>query len=265
MTATNKISILVLDFNRPEEGRNLLLSLQKFAKHDKEIVYLCNGGESDYAYKFYQEGLIDTLIIKKHGDGGGFGQTDLWRYCKTEYAFFVQVDHVLQREINEKTIEYFINLLNQGFKCIDLNGDQSGKGAWTDRAHFMKTEFFNSLGPFPNFGPGLDNGKWNEQHLQEKFRDNNYRIAHITPIFFGDTGKYSERQAGKNGEGILIHRTDNKQMWVVKPILEKCSVYPPLSDPEFEDMISGNWPKWGKDVVGRVPEAWKNNVFEFWR
>ena len=229
----NKVSILILDFSRRTESQVLLESLKNNALFNKEIVYLCNGGESDYAYDFYNQGLIDTLIVKKTGQGGGWGQTDLFKYSKTKYSLFCQVDQVLITPIKQETMNYFISLLEGDFKCIDLNGDQSSRGVWTDRAHLINTEFFNSLGPFPNFGPGLDNGKWNEQHLQEKFKENNYKIAHINPLFFADNGKYSIRQAGKNQEGILIHSTDEKQMWVIKPILEPCEVYPPLNSSEM--------------------------------
>ena len=262
---SEKISILILDFSRPSEGRTLLESLKKFANFDKEIVYMCNGGDSQYAYDFYKEGLIDTLIIKKNGDGAGFGQTDLLRYCKTKFAIFCQVDQFLLREITQKTMDYLVSMLEDDFKCVDLNGDQSNNHIWTDRCHLINTEFFNSLTPFPNGGPGADSLPWNEKYLQEKFKDNNYKIAHIFPLYFADAGKYSQRQAGKNKEGILIHRTDNKQMWVIKPILEECDVYPPLSKEEFKDMINGNWPIWGKDEIGRVPDVWRNNVFEFWK
>lgn len=255
-----KISYLVLDYNRPEEGEKLLLSLQKFANHDKEIVYLCNGGESDYAYEFYKQKLINTLIIKDLGFGGGWGQTDLWRCCKTEYAFFIQVDQELVLPIDEDIISKFIDLLND-YKCIDLNGDQSRRNVWTDRAHFMNSDFFNSLGPFPNFGPGLDNGKWNEQYLQEKFIENNYKIAHITPVFFRDNGKFSVREAG---DGVFKHRCDTKQLWVIKQPTYKTEVYPPLNDLEWQTVLNGNWSVWGKDKEGRVPNAWKDKVFRAW-
>ncbi len=256
----DKTSILILDFNRKDEGRALLESLKKFANFNKDIVYMCNGGDSQYAYDFYKDGLIDTLIIKKHGDGGGFGQTDLFRYCKTKYAFFIQVDHELTDEINEYTINHFIQLLNNGYKCIDLNGDQSNRGAWTDRAHFIDVEFFNNLGPFPNFGPGLDDGKWNEQHLQEKFKDNNYKIAHIHQVIgkalFRDCGKWSVRQAG---DGLYRHRCDTKMLFVMNKPSYITEVYPPFNATEWEEAISGNWPKEGK-----IPEKWKNNSFIVW-
>ena len=256
------ISYLVLDYNRPTEGKVLLDSLQKYANHEKEIVYLCNGGESEYAYNFYKQGLINTLITKKIGDGGGHGQTDLWRYCKTEYAFFIQVDQELILEINEDIIKYFIKLLEQEhFSCIDVNGDQSGNSKWTDRAHFMKADFFHSLGPFPNFGPGLDDGKWNEQHLQEKFIENNYKIAHISPLFFRDCGKYSVRQAG---DGIFKHRCDTKQLWVIKCPTFKTNIYPPLNDDEWQEVLTGKWAVWGRDVEGKVPASWKDKIFKAW-
>lgn len=253
---SEQVSILILDFNRPEEGKTLLLSLRKFANFNKEIIYMCNGGESDYAHSFYKEGLIDTLIVKRNGRGGGWGQTDLFKSCNNKYAIFLQVDHALIQYLSQQTIDTCIKALNDGFKCIDLNGDQSGRGIWTDRAHLINVDFFNSLGPFPNFGPGLDNGKWNEQHLQEKFKENGYRIAHIKPTFFLDAGKWSVRQAGN---GLFKHRCDLKTLYVLKQPTYKTEVYPPLNEAEWGEVLSGNWPKEGK-----IPEQWKEHSFKFW-
>lgn len=250
-----KVSYLILDFYRKEEGEILLKSLQKYTTHDKEIVYMINGGDYDYAYEFYRQGLIDTLIIKRNGDGGGFGQTDLWRYCKTKYAFFLQVDHELVCGISNDVIKYLINTLETyKFQCVDLSGNQ-GRGGWSDRAHFMSTEFFNSLGPFPNFGPGLDDGKWNEQHLQEVFRDHGYKIASIFPTFFKDLGKWSVRQAG---DGLYKHRCDNKKMWILKQPTYKTEVYPPFDDEEWDRVLKGQWQD------GDIPQQWKQHSFKCW-
>lgn len=254
-----KVSYLILDFNRPEEGELLLTSLQSLARHPKEVVYLCNGGNSSYAIDFYNRGLIDTLIIKKDGDGGGFGQTDLWRYCKTKYAFFLQVDHILVSEIKQETINYFIDLLeNKSFKCIDLNGDQSNKGGWTDRAHFMSSEFFNSLAPFPNGGPGTENEGffWNEEYLGNTFANNGFKIAHISPLFFRDCGKWSVRQAG---DGLYKYRCDTKNLYVLGKPTYRTEVFPPFNDSEWELAINGNWPK-----DGMVPKQWEKNSFIYW-
>ena len=250
-----KSSYLILDFNRPEEGKILLESLKIFAQHEKEVIYLVNGGESDYAYNFYKEGLIDTLIIKKYGDGGGFGQTDLFRYCKTKFAFFVQVDQKLIRPITEYDINSFIESLNFGYKCIDLNGDQSRRDVWTDRVHFINVEFFNSLGPFPNFGPGLDNGLWNEKYLQDKFIENGYLISHQYPLYFQDMGVWSVRQAG---DAIYKHRTDLKSLFVIKKPTFKTEVYPPLNSLEWEIMLKGEW------IDGTIPEKWREYSFRCW-
>lgn len=250
-----KISYLILDYNRPEEGEILLNSIHQLANHDKEIVYLVNGGESDYAIDFYKKGLIDTLIIKKNGDGGGFGQTDLFKFCKTKYAFFVQVDHILVNPIDNNLTDFFIKLLETDYKCIDVNGDQSGKGIWTDRAHFIDVDFFNNLGPFPNFGPGNEDGQWNEEYLQNKFINNNYQIAHISPLLFLDNGKWSVRESG---DGIYKHRCDTKELYIIKTPTYKTEIYPPLNETEWELVLNNKW------VDGQIPEKWKNNSFKYW-
>jgi hypothetical protein len=154
------------------------------------------------------------------------------------------------------TFERLVGLLNSGFHCVDLNGDQSGRGIWTDRAHLIETAFFNSLGPFPNGGPGNDAQKWNEQYLQQVFAEKNYRIAHVTPAVFSDRGKWSIREAG---DGIFRHRCDEKGLHVVKQPTHRTEVYPPLNENEWQDMLAGKW------VNGTIPEAWKEHSFVCWK
>ena len=252
-----KCSFLVLDFKKEVETYNCLLSIKKHAMFPHKIIYLDNGAfDEKYPHEFYKDGLCDVLIRKKNGMGGGYGQTDLIRYCDTPYFFFVQNDQELILDLSPENMDYFIGLLNNGYNCVDLNGDQSRRGAWTDRAHFMKTEFFNSLGPFPNGGPGHDSEPWNESYLQYKFQENNYKIAHIKPAPFKDCGKWSVREAG---DGLYKHRCDTKILFVEKIPTYKTEVFPPFNDEEWELALSGNWPKEGK-----VPELWINNVFKFW-
>lgn len=262
---SQKVSFLVLDFKKPIETRACLESIKKYAADiDKEVILLSNGSNEDYPWELKKEGLCDILIDKNLGDGGGHGQTDLFRFCRTKYAFFVQNDNTLQFSITSEILNRFISLLETEFNCLDLNGDQSGKGIWTDRPHFIDVEFFNSLGPFPNSGPGKDNGLWNEQYLQEVFLKRNYKICHINPVFFRDCGKWSIRSYGKDNDGILRHRTDSKEIFVVKLAKEMSYPYPPLNEGEVLDMQSGNWPVWGKDKNGRIPEIWKSNSFVYW-
>jgi len=48
--------ILILDFNRPEELKTLLESIQANAKFEKDVIVLNNGGER-YADQYKEEGL----------------------------------------------------------------------------------------------------------------------------------------------------------------------------------------------------------------
>lgn len=252
-----KASFLVLDYKKDEETRICLHSIRKHAKIPHKIVYLDNGSNQDYPFQIYKDGLCDVLICKKKGQGGGFGQTDLIRYCDTEYFFFVQNDQILINDITQTKLDNFMGMVDNIFQCLDLNGDQSGgKGIWTDRAHFMKTSLFNSLGPFPNGGPGNDGPEWNEGYLQKVFQEKHYAIGHVHPLFFQDNGKWSVREAG---DGIFKHRTDTKQLYVVKQPTTKTEPYPDLTDEEWETVLNGKW------LNGDIPFKWKPHSFTFWK
>lgn len=252
------LSFLVCDFRKKFETQNCLQSIKKHALLPHCTIYLDNGAsDENYPNDFYQQELCDIIIRKRRGMGAGFGQTDLIRFCSTKYFIFVENDQELIQDITQDRLNYFIDLLeNKGFHCIDLNGDQSNKDAWTNRAHLMKTSFFNSFAPFPNGGPGYDSLPWNEEFLSHKFRDNNYKIAHIRPLFFKDCGKWSIREAG---DGLYKHRTDTKILFIEKTPTYKTDVFPPFDTEDWELALSGNWPKDGK-----VPNLWKNNVFKCW-
>src|ERR1041384_263136 len=132
-----KCSFLVLDFKKSQETFNCVESIKKPALFPYTTIYLDNGGfDEEYPNELYKKGLCDVLVRKKNGMGGGYGQTDLIRYCPTEYFFFIQNDQELILDITQENINWFIELLNNGYSCIDLNGDQSRSGIWTDRAHF---------------------------------------------------------------------------------------------------------------------------------
>lgn len=251
-----QVSFLVLDFRKEQETRACLESLARHVKIPHKVVLLDNGGAQDYVWKLYQEGLCDVVISKRVGRGGGFGQTDLFRWCDTPYAVFVQNDQELLCDIDERALDQLTLALNGGFHCVDLNGDQSRKGIWTDRAHMIKTDFFNGLGPFPNGGPGDDARPWNEAYLQKVFAERGYRIAHVTPAIFADCGKWSVREAGG---GIFKHRCDTKQMFVVRPPIHRSDVYPPFNDQEWSLALAGCW------VDGTIPEAWKAHSFRHWK
>jgi len=253
-----QVSFLVLDFCKEGDSRACLRSIRDHVKIPHKVVYLDNGSGQNYPWKLYaEEELCDVIISKRVGRGGGFGQTDLFRWCDTKYAIFVQNDQKLVNDIGDNEFYHFVSLLNSGFKIIDLNMDQSGLGVWTDRAHMIETEFFNSLGPFPNGGPGNDALPWNEAYLQKVFKERNYKIAHITgPLFFEDCGKWSVREAG---DGLFKHRCDTKRLYVLREPTYKTEVYPPLNDEEWVKVLGGNW------IDGDIPEAWKKHSFEHWK
>ena len=71
-------NILILDYNRPKESELLLASIKKYANFNYKIIYLSNGGEQDYAIDYYNKGLIDKLILRKHNSGCGLGTRELF-------------------------------------------------------------------------------------------------------------------------------------------------------------------------------------------
>ncbi len=259
-----QVTFLVLDFRKEAETRTCLESIRRHAKLPHKTVLLDNGADplTNYPGDLYREGLCDVLIRKRDGRGGGFGQTDLFRWCDTRYAIFVQNDQELLCDIDEVVFAQLTSLfrpdgsISGAYQCIDLNGDQSHKGIWTDRAHLIDTAFFNSLAPFPNGGPGNDAVPWNEAYLQQVFAERGYQIAHIRPALFADCGKWSVREAG---DGLYRHRCDTKQLWIERQPTYRTEVYPPFTDSEWADVLAGRW------VGGTIPEQWKAHSFTHWR
>lgn len=258
MTAIPQLTAAVLDFNKEAETRACLESLRAHIRVPHKIVLLDNGGDASATYPndLYQAGLCDVLIRKRVGGGGGAGQTDLFRWCDTPLSLFCQNDQIMVDDLDEARLARFSAMLDGQFRCIDLNGDQSSRGVWTDRAHLIKTDFFNSLAPFPNGGPGDDAAKWNEQYLQETFAARGYQIAHIRPALFADCGKWSVREAG---DGLFRHRCDSKQIWILRQPTYRTEVYPPFSESEWQLALAGKW------VDGTIPEAWRPHSFEHWK
>src|SRR3990167_1624033 len=118
-----KVSFLILDYRKESETFDCLYSIKKRALFPHKTILLDNGGFGlDYPNRFYEADLCDVLIRKQKGMGGGYGQTGLIRYCDTEYFIFVQNDQELIQDMTEHTIKYFIDALNMGYHCIDLNG-----------------------------------------------------------------------------------------------------------------------------------------------
>ncbi len=255
---TDIVSFLVLSYRKPIETRRCLESIRDHVKVPYQIICLDNGSRTKDSWDLYTQGLCDVLINKHTGRGGGVGQTDLFRYCDTQYAYFVQSDQMLKHDITSEVQTRFIEALSAGARCIDLNGDQSGSGRWTDRAHFIDAQWFNSLAPFPNGGPGpLHELRWNENYLQEVFDKLDNPIVHVKPVLFADNGVTTVRELPCGG--IVSMRTDTKAVqWLHPP--KAPYVFPEHTPEEWEEAIAGNW------RAGTIPSLYleRGQSFNHW-
>lgn len=257
-----KVSILVLDYEKPFESKLLLDSIKTGCQFDYELIYLSNGGEQNYVFDYYKQGVIDKLILNKKNNGCGNATVQLFDSCETDFAFYIQVDQILNSYITQKHIEEFIKILNNryyNYRCIDLAGAQAGKNKYSERANFIDVNFYKSLpkgekGKYGGPGPYNDK-KYVEQYVQEYFEQNKCQIYHTLPLFI-DNGKTSIREIG---DGKYIHTCDTKILKVLKTPTYKTEIYPPLNDSEWERLLAGNWPPEGK-----IPEQWIKHSFKVW-
>ncbi|MBP9682992.1 MAG: hypothetical protein KBD76_16445 [Bacteriovorax sp.] len=259
----DKISILILDYNKPEESLLCLESVHKHCKFEKEVVFYSNGGEQDYAIDFYKEGLIDKLVLSKKNWGLGCGTTDLLQLCRTEYFIYLQNDQFFFRDLNEK--EEIFNLKNfyhNRFNCgsISLAGFPCGEFIYSDRCHFGKTQFFRDMdkwgGSYPDEGCGIFwNGPetYNENFIQRFYKEHGILHFQTGMPYVIDNGKTSIRE---NPDGsIFKHNPDSKQLWVIKAPKEKQAWPENLLDSEWISIIDGTFEQ------GSIPENWKKDSF----
>lgn len=257
----NKIvGFAVLDYNKPKETRILLESLKKHIKLKKyhpRVVLLSNGGQQDYILQFYQEGLIDELILKKDNVGTGYGTIDLMMYLnRTDQAFYIQNDHALICDITDEIIDKFNELLEncQKYSHIDVSGNQ-GNGIYSERAQYVRTKFYNGI-PKSGGGPGpYSHLKWSEQSIQEFCKEKGLGFI-VTPIFFANIGKWSVRQWECGTE--TRHRTDTKELEFTKlpknGLSQTLIDFYSLTKDEVDVILNGNW-------GFQIPENRKNDSF----
>lgn len=255
-----KFNFLILDYNRPKESELCLKSIKTFAKFDYSIVYLSNGGEQEYVYNYYKNGLIDKLILRKNNSGCGLGTRELFNDfdLDCDYVFYVQCDQFMARELHLAEIEHYLSNLQDDILYIDLAGNQ-GHNNYSERAHLINKHAYNKI-PNTRGGPGpYANEKWTEQSLQDYMKDNKLSFLSIKPAVFADNGKISYRQFPCGGE--TMHFTDTKQLWILKPLKQKYLDWPniELNDKEWELVLSNKW------VNGTVPEKLKQHSFNHWQ
>ncbi len=259
-----ELSFLVINFSRDGETHLCLKSIRDNCKIPHRITLLDNGSlESQIAYNFFKEGLCDDLILKNENDGGSLGEQDLFNFCKTPYAIFVQCDQILNKEIIQETFTRFKQIVDYDshIRCIDMAGGQAGMNIYSDRAHFINRDFFNAIENKPEWGPGhegtVENGQHSEGYIQDKFKRMGWRVIHTD--HFTDNGKWSIRQIQGNN-GISKHSTDSKQLfWVERPNhVGPDGSFPNLTKREWELSVNGEW------IDGTIPENWKRDSFTYW-
>jgi hypothetical protein len=241
------VSYLILDFMRPDESKICLESIHKHSKFPFKVIYLSNGGAQDYVIDYYHKGLISKLILNKDNNGLGFGTTDLFRFCDTKYSIYLQSDQYLRRTFAKDELEYIISFIdtvsrNKLIKSVSLAGDMC-QGKYSERCHIIETNFYNSIQNKPNGGAGpYHDIPWNEGYIQKYYLDNNYSHL-IYEMLFLDNGCYATRQ---NPDGsIWTHRTDSKQMKLVKGPVKEKYVHPFFTDEEWDFVLKNQtWPEW---------------------
>lgn len=255
-----KTAFLLLDFNRPEESELCLYSIKKFAKFPYKLYYLANGNFKPYAKSYKKLGYIDELIESEKNIGCGPGTRLLYETCKEPYAFYIQVDQYLGRELTEERVNHWIDILEgrieqyKNVKWIDLAGNQ-GHGVYSERANFINVDFYNSIkGSWGGPGETADQ-LWREEVVQNYTKKYNYQF--ISYNYFVDNGKVSIRQ---NPDGsVWSHYTDEKKLFLLKGPVKEKYVYPKLSDKEWKEVLKTQ--KWED---GKIPEKEKDHSFIVW-
>ncbi len=262
-----QLSFLVLDYNRPAESAHCLRSIKQMVTFDNyEVVYFSNGGDQDYVYKFYKEGLIDRCILNTTNEGTGFGTMKLMQSCCTDYFMSIQCDNFISRELDQEELDRWIEKLEGpgNINCIDLA--HVGPHTFSERCYVMKTDFYNSNPYNIGGGPGpYSKIKWTERSTQdwlgcdaEGQSDQIISWAHPTtgkPLI-GNLGKYTITSCKHGGE--YKFRNDTQQLWVLKPPTEKSFFGKEVTDEEWDKILNGEWEE------GAVPEnqrKWISNYF----
>jgi hypothetical protein len=246
---------------RPVESKLCLQSLRENTKFECPIIFLSNGGDQDYVWQFYKNGLIDKLILRKTNSGCGLGTRELMNDFDSEWVFYIQEDQYLGRELIQEEIGSYIKKINNNeCCCVDLAGDQ-GRGRFSERAFFLNKNFYNSI-PNDIGGPGpFADHKWTEQCVQEYIENNNLKIYHA-PIAFGDNGKISFREFPCGGQ--TLHFTDTKQLWILRPLKREYHDFP-----FYQDLMSDEWKLilGGKWKGGTIPQYFNNpeKSFKIWK
>lgn len=258
-----KLTVGILDYNRPAESERCLKSIHSYIQVDnKKILYLSNGGQQDYVINWYNEGLIDSLLLNKTNWGCGLAFKQMAQAALTEWIMMVQSDQYAARVFSNEEFEFGIEYLksNPGVLYIDLAGNQ-GNGNMSERALLINRRKYLDLPDMDNIigGPGpYAQSKWTERHMQDMGKQLGLTFVSAAPVF-ADNGAYSQREYGPEyGNAVTRHRTDTKRLWILKPFSKRADGFPnlTLTDEEWAEVLEGRWP-----IEGKIPEHDKPHSF----
>ncbi len=263
-----KLTVCLVTHNRDVESEHCLRSIRHhfvLPRDQWKMLFLANGGDSTLPRIWYNEGMIDTLVLNRKNWGGGVALKQAAQAALTEWVILVQTDQYAIRPYTEAELDHHISYLidNPQAAYIDLAGNQ-GHGRASERALLINRRRYLDLPGFDEVvgGPGpLAQKKWTEKHLQEHCPS-----FALVPLLFADNGKWSEREypAEYGVDGIqprTLHSTDQKVLKVVWPFGKRADGFPnlTLTDDEWREILEGRWP-----VEGKVPEHDKPHSFIAW-
>lgn len=251
------IEFLLLDFDREEETRLCVESIRKHAKFYHVVRLLHDSPLRFYHTELQEEGFIDYLHSNPTNLGCGVSTAQLFAFCESQYAFYVQVDQFLGVELTDGIIDSLISDIesNDNISYIDLAGNQ-GHGQFSERAAFIPVDWYNSI-PKTLGGPGpLAHLKWTEECVQDYMREN--KEGFVSYTMFGNNGKVSKR---RNPDGsVWKHYTDEKKLFLLQGPVKEKYVYPKFTDEEWEEVLRTQ--KWED---GKIPEKEKEHSFVVWK
>ncbi len=259
------LTVCLVTFNRPSESEVCLRSVHQHILAPHQTLFLSNGGDHTKPRQWYDEGLIDTLVLNRRNWGGGIAYKQAAQAALTEWVMLVQTDQIAVRPYAKDELDYHIGycLPWKHTLYIDLAGNQ-GHGRASERALLINRRRYLDLPGFDEIigGPGpFAQSKWTEQHLQEHCPG-----FGSAPLLFADNGAWSEREYPvEYGVGSILprtkHRTDTKKLLILSPFGRRADGFPNLNltDEEWRQVLAGEWP-----AEGKIPEQDRAHSFTAW-
>lgn len=259
------LTVCLITYNRPVESEVCLRSVHQHILAPHQTLFLSNGGDHTKPRQWYDEGLIDTLVLNRRNWGGGIALKQAAQAALTEWVMLVQTDQIAVRPFGDAELAQYQHYLTETPRTlyIDLAGNQ---GHWraSERALLINRRRYLDLPGFDEVigGPGpYAQFKWTEQHLQEHCPG-----FASTQLLFADNGAWSEREYPvEYGVGSIPprtkHRTDTKRLFILSPFGRRADGFPnlKLTDEEWRQVLAGEWP-----AEGKVPEQDRPHSFVAW-